>query len=195
MKAHQIFRFLFGFSGRMARRPFWITYVAEQIVVIALAIILINVIEHDVRPSYWDEKLSWLSIVGSILLMIILLAAIVSILALISRRLHDTGRSFGGYIGLCFLNAVCSMIPVLGTIISLGLSVWVIVMLCQSSDNGDNEYGPAPLQSAKEETQREVCEQSSQEEHECTHLNGILLEPCEEDDQLLFEEAEADWTV
>ena len=189
MNARTIFQFLFGFSGRMARRPFWIAYMANQILVVAVVLLIINEVSSDFRLVYWEEQHHWLTIVDTILLSIIVLAVIINGLALVSRRLHDTGRSFGAYIGISFLISVCSLIPFLGQIISIGLFIWLIIMFCQPSDSEDNIYGPAPQQYYMVETTTEVNEQDSQEEFDYTHLNGILLEPCDdEDDQLLFEE-------
>lgn len=195
MKAHTIFQFLFGFSGRMTRKPFWIAFMANQILVVALVLLLSNAASSDFRLVYWEKK-QWITIVETIVLSIIVLAVILNELALVSRRLHDTGRSLGAYIGICSLGSICSFIPFLGRIISLGLFIWIFVMLCQPTDYDDDTYGPAPLQKNVEETPLIVNDQDSQEEYNCTHLNGILLEPCDdEDDQLLFEEKESEWTL
>jgi uncharacterized membrane protein YhaH (DUF805 family) len=50
-------------------------------------------------------------------------------LAVLVRRLHDTGRS-----GFWFF---ITLIPIVGLI-------WLIVLLCQRSQEGDNEYGANP---------------------------------------------------
>lgn len=50
-------------------------------------------------------------------------------IAVVVRRLHDTGRS-GGYYFISF-------IPLIG-------SIWLLALMCQEGDYGDNAYGPDP---------------------------------------------------
>lgn len=52
-------------------------------------------------------------------------------LAVVVRRLHDIGKS--GWMILI------SLIPIVGTI-------WLLVLLCTDSEEGDNEYGSCPKQ-------------------------------------------------
>ncbi len=196
MKARKIFQFLFGFRGRMTRKPFWIAYVADQILLALSVMLFIELLFLDDRPDYWSESIHWLSIVGVVLLCIITLVALISGLAFISRRLHDSGRGFGGFVALCFVGCVCNLIPLLGPIISLGLSIYVFILLCQPTDFEDETYGPAPKRDVvSEESTMTEEEQCRLEEYNLTHLNGILLEPAEENDQTLFEEADPDWSL
>ena len=58
------------------------------------------------------------------------LATLAPVVALVARRLHDTGRS--GWWQLL------SLIPVVGTIA-------VIILLLRPGEAGTNQYGPSPL--------------------------------------------------
>lgn len=186
----KIFHFLFSFNGRMTRKPFWIAYVADHLILGLSVMFFTELLLLNARSD------SILAIVGMVLLCIIMLAAVVSGLAFISRRLHDSGRGFGGFLALAFVGSVCSLIPLLGPFISLGLSIYVIVLLCQPTDFEDETYGSAPKRDAvSEENTMTEEEQRFIEEYNRTHLNGILLEPAEEDDQMLFEEADPDWSL
>ncbi|WP_010523027.1 DUF805 domain-containing protein [Aquimarina agarivorans] len=57
------------------------------------------------------------------------LAVALPSLAVVVRRLHDIGKS--GWFFLIIL------IPLIG-------AIWLIVLLCQDSEPGPNEYGPNP---------------------------------------------------
>lgn len=186
------FSFLFGFNGRMARKHFWISYVADYLILGLSVMLFTELLLLNAR----SDSIHWLAIVGMVLLCIVMLAAVVCGLAFISRRLHDSGRGFGGFLALAFVGSVCSLIPLLGPFISLGLSIYVIVLLCQPTDFEDETYGSAPKRDAvSEENTMTEEEQRFIEEYNRTHLNGILLEPAEEDDQMLFEEADPDWSL
>jgi uncharacterized membrane protein YhaH (DUF805 family) len=57
------------------------------------------------------------------------LAVLVPSIAVAARRLHDTGRS--GWWQLI------ALIPIIG-------AIWLIVLLCLDSNQGDNKYGANP---------------------------------------------------
>ena len=176
----------------MTRKPFWIAYVADHLILGPSVMFFTALLLLNARP----DSIHWLAIVGMALLCMVMLAAVVSGLAFISRRLHDSGRGFGGFLALAFLGSVCSLIPLLGPFISLGLSIYVIVLLCQPTDFDDETYGPAPKRDVvSEDNTPTEEEQRSLKEYNRTHLNGILLEPSEEDDPLLFEEDEPNWSL
>lgn len=99
-----------GFEGRARRKEYWM-------------FVLFNVIASVV-----------LTILGSIIGIKTVLSGIYSLavllpsLAVVIRRLHDTGRS--GWMILL------SLIPLVGSII-------LLVFMCQDSQD-DNKYGPNP---------------------------------------------------
>ncbi|MDP5076762.1 MAG: DUF805 domain-containing protein [Nonlabens sp.] len=108
------------FSGRARRSEYWYWQLFHFIVVIILYVPMIIGIatENEV-----------FSIPFSILILLYVLATMIPSLAVIVRRLHDTGRSGWNYF--------ISLIPFVGTIILL---VW----LCEDSKHGTNQWGPNP---------------------------------------------------
>ena len=104
------------FHGRASRKEYWMFYLFNTVIAIALSIIdgFINI-----------------RVVGGIgiLYLIYLLAVIIPSLALAFRRLHDTNRS-------AWWCLIC-IIPIIGVIIFL-------VFMVTDSTQGDNKYGPNP---------------------------------------------------
>lgn len=99
-----------GFQGRARRKEYWLFSLISFFVSIMLLIV---------------EGMTDLT---GVLTIIYYFATILPSLAVVVRRLHDTGRSGWWY----FL----SLIPLVGPII-------VLVFLCQDSVE-NNEYGPNP---------------------------------------------------
>ena len=86
------------------------------------------------RPEYWwfqffNLLLSLLVLAQPALALLALLATLLPGLAVLVRRLHDTGHS-----GAFFFIA---LIPLVGSII-------LLVTLLSSGDPGQNQYGPPP---------------------------------------------------
>jgi uncharacterized membrane protein YhaH (DUF805 family) len=105
-----------NFEGRAARPEFWWWI---------LAVWIINIIIAAVTGTFTGNTGSFLSIIGTIISIILVLAT----LAVGSRRLHDTGKS--GWLQLLYL------IPCVGWIV-------VFILCAQPGTPGDNPYGPAP---------------------------------------------------
>ncbi len=103
------------FDGRSHRTEYWTFVLCDLIIILALAV-----------PSF---------VVAPLRLVLVLyrLAVIVPGLAVMVRRLHDTGRS-----GWWWL---ISLVPVVG---------WVVILIytVQDSQPGSNQYGPNPKQVA-----------------------------------------------
>lgn len=97
--------------------------------------------DFDGRASrsefWWFALAAWIvnllseAIAIQVLIIVISLALIIPQLAVGSRRLHDTGRS--AWWLLLYL------IPIVGWI-------WLIVLYCQPSQIGYNEYGADPIE-------------------------------------------------
>lgn len=70
-------------------------------------------------------------IVGTyfVIYMIYMLALMIPSLAVFVRRMHDVGKS-----GWWFF---ISLIPLIG-------GIWLLVLLCTDSNQGENNYGPSP---------------------------------------------------
>ncbi|WP_435921952.1 DUF805 domain-containing protein [Paenibacillus sp. DYY-L-2] len=100
-----------GFSGRARRKEYWMFVLFNFI-----AGIILGIIE---------------AIIGlpGILSGLYSLAILIPSLAVVFRRLHDTGKS-GWWI-------LISLVPIAGSII-------LLVFMCLDSDPGTNKYGPNP---------------------------------------------------
>lgn len=108
------------FRGRARRSEYWY-FILFNILVNILAVVLVTV-------GATMESAAVSGIVG-LALLVYGLASILPSLALVCRRLHDTGKS-GAYIFF-------GMIPVVGSILLL---VWMF----QDGDPATNQYGPSP---------------------------------------------------
>jgi len=107
------------FSGRARRSEYWYYALFNFLVAIALYIPIIALVVSD----------SELFFLPGILLLLYFLASFIPSLAVVVRRLHDTGRS-GWYYFM-------GMIPLVGGII-------LIIFLVEDSKPGTNEWGPNP---------------------------------------------------
>ncbi|MER5640908.1 DUF805 domain-containing protein [Kitasatospora sp. NPDC002227] len=104
-----------GFGGRARRKEYWMFQLFNIIAVIVLEIA--------------DRLLS----TNGVLTLIYLLAVLVPSIALVVRRLHDTGRS-GWWV-------LIGVVPFVG-----GLVLLVFTLL--EGHPGENEFGPNPKQNA-----------------------------------------------
>ena len=104
------------FEGRARRKEYWYFVLFNAVIAIVLGII--------------DGAIGWnantgIGVLGGLYSLFVLVPS----LAVLFRRLHDTGRS-----GWAIL---FNLIPVVGWII-------VLVFVCQDSQPGANEYGQNP---------------------------------------------------
>ena len=109
-----------SFSGRAGKKTFWTFFLTNVVV----GIILGAVITVLTRVSRVFGFLNILDFAFSI-------ATGIPGLALLVRRLHDTGKS--GTTAL--LNLICCVGPII-----------CLVFAAQDGDAGDNQYGPAPIE-------------------------------------------------
>lgn len=112
------------FEGRARRMEYWVFVlcnVAISCMISFLDIILGTIFNYS--PFIIDGT--------GILAIIYSLAVLLPSIAVLVRRLHDTGRS-GYWILLSF-------IPLIGGII-------LIIFLCLPSEEGENEWGPDPFE-------------------------------------------------
>jgi len=105
------------FSGRSRRSEYWY-FVLFNIIFAIVAIALDNLLGTTITDLPY----------GAFYFIYVLIVLIPG-LAVLIRRLHDTGKS-GAYI-------LISFIPLIGTI-------WLLVLLFTEGDTGDNEYGADP---------------------------------------------------
>lgn len=106
-----------NFSGRARRTEYWM-FVLFNLIFMVAAIILDNVLGLTVDGVPYG-----------LFYFLYAFAMLLPSLAVVVRRLHDTGKS--GW--MIFI----SIIPFIG-------SIWLLVLLCLDSDAGENEYGPNP---------------------------------------------------
>lgn len=114
-----------NFSGRARRKEYWYTALANIIILLPIYLLMLFSVfqmEKTGEPSI----LFW---VCYGLIILYGLAVFIPGLALIARRLHDTGRS-GWYYLLAF-------IPFVGFII-------ILVFFVEDSKPGENKWGPNP---------------------------------------------------
>lgn len=99
------------FSGRARRTEYWMFVLFNFIFGVVAAIL-------DASIGSWG-----------LLSLFYGLAVLIPGLAVVVRRLHDTGKS--GWMILI------SLIPIIG-------AIWLFVLMVLDSDPGDNQYGPNP---------------------------------------------------
>lgn len=111
------------FSGRAPRKEFWTFYLVNAAVVILVgAFYGDGLMRHPMGISVYSPSVDTF-------LFAFLVVTILPTLAVIVRRLHDTGRR-GWWVLLGF-------VPVVGGLI-------LLILLLFQSQPGANRYGPAP---------------------------------------------------
>lgn len=101
-----------NFSGRARRSEYWYFLLCNLLIAMLLGLLV-----------------ALLGTIGMVLYVFYGLAVLIPSLALVSRRLHDVGKSGWFYfIGL---------IPVIG-------SIWLLVLFCTEGNIGPNQYGEDP---------------------------------------------------
>lgn len=108
-----------NFEGRARRQEYWMFILFNFIIQVGLWILF--VIFGAISPP--------LVFVPGIALLIYALYVFIPNLAVLVRRLHDTGNS--GWMLLV------SLIPLIG-------GIWLLVLLCTEGNYGPNQYGPDP---------------------------------------------------
>lgn len=114
------------FDGRSRRSEYWMFNLFNILAIFALA--ALGGVGIAASPDYGGVLFVPLGVYA--------LAAVIPSLAVSVRRLHDSGKS--GWLLLLFV--VLGLIPIVGFI----TAVIQIVIMCQDSDPGPNQYGPNP---------------------------------------------------
>jgi uncharacterized membrane protein YhaH (DUF805 family) len=87
-------------------------------------------------PLFW---------VGLAIMLLWFLGTIIPMIAVTVRRLHDREMSGWWYLGFIVVVFALTLIPLIGTLITLVLDVvWIVVMALPGTP-GPNKYGPDPL--------------------------------------------------
>lgn len=105
------------FNGRARRKEYWM-FILFYIIFAIVAIILDNILGLAM------ESIGYGPLYG-----LYTLAMFIPSLAVVVRRLHDTGKS--GWMVLV------SLIPLVG-------GIWLLVLMATEGNAGENEYGPDP---------------------------------------------------
>ena len=114
------------FRGRSRRSEYWFIQLFLVVTNIAVAII-------DLALMGWDVDRFVANGGGGIVGLVWILVTIVPALAVLVRRLHDTGKS-GWW-------ALVGLLPLVGAIV-------LLVFTVTDSSPGENKFGPSPKESA-----------------------------------------------
>lgn len=109
-----------GFSGRARRKEYWMFALFNMIIIFGL-----NFLAGIVMSASEDGGMMATSFLGGLYGLAVFLPS----LAVIVRRLHDTGKSGWYYLWI--------FVPLIGLIL-------VFIALVKDSDPGENKYGPNP---------------------------------------------------
>jgi uncharacterized membrane protein YhaH (DUF805 family) len=114
------------FDGRSRRKEYWMFILFNLIAIMLLSGLAVAgmVLSRDTGPYLF------------IPMVIYALAALIPSISVATRRFHDIGKSGWMLLLLCVLG----IIPVVGFI----CGIIQIVLLCQDSQPGANQYGPNP---------------------------------------------------
>jgi uncharacterized membrane protein YhaH (DUF805 family) len=133
---------LFSFSGRVNRRPYWLTSIAMLLLIVILVGIVFMLM---------DISLSLFVVLGVLYIPLLWIA-----FAIGAKRLHDRDKSAWWLLLFYILPSILSNVAdstsglgILLWLISTALSIWAFVELgCLRGTVGPNRFGPDPLQAA-----------------------------------------------
>lgn len=127
------------FSGRASRSEYWWSFLFLIIAEVVVAGVLFALAAAlGVGDDLGTGGFSTLMIVFVVLFFVFMLAAIIPMIAVAVRRLHDRNMSGWWYLGLAVLGAV----PYVGFLATIALFVLMVL----KGTEGDNRFGPNPLQ-------------------------------------------------
>jgi len=109
------------FSGRARRKEYWM-FVLFNMIFSIVAVILDNILGTAIEGIGYG-----------LFYILYCLAVLIPGLAVLVRRLHDSGKS-----GWFFFIV---LVPIIG-------GIWLLVLLCTDGNAGENEYGANPKENA-----------------------------------------------
>lgn len=136
--SNNIFSFLFGFRGRLPRRTFWPAFAVNRILIISISFLVLKVLFDIDDPSVSSDLFKT---APGIIFIVVYAILFLNALSLVTRRFHDTGKSVGTYFAMVIIGGGLSWFPLIGPMLALGMTIGIIVILCQPSDR-DNQFGP-----------------------------------------------------
>ena len=133
------------FSGRATRSEYWFFVLFNGVVTIALAVLAAAA---SLRAPTVHQSAAWTP--AQLPILVYYVAALLPSLAVLVRRLHDTGRSgwwvFGAFLAgtlMAFSNAFPNYALILA-IPAFLLSLIILAFTIQDGEREANRYGPSP---------------------------------------------------
>ena len=114
-----------NFNGRASRQEYWM-FTLFMIIFGIVAMVADNILGTVFTIGEGSYSVS---MVYGWIYMIYNLALVLPALAVVVRRLHDTGKSGWFYFII--------LIPLVG-------SIWILILFCTDSNPGEDTYGPSP---------------------------------------------------
>jgi len=158
--------YLFGFSGRINRAKYWLWVLLYVIAAIAVTVIAYAITIYATNGD---------PLAGNIVQFVFFIAALISSLAVVAKRLHDRNKSawwillfvvapsvlVGIGAGTTFYAAITGaigndiggdiggmgLVGIACTLAAIAISIWAFIELaCLRGTVGPNQYGPDPLE-------------------------------------------------
>lgn len=159
---------MFNFSGRARRAEFWwfmlFTFLASMALQVAAVLMLGMPVQAALSDAAAVEALArqqeaLLVAYGPAILLATVFLYWLPYLAVMVRRLHDTGRrgwwllkpmalSLGAMLALGALvmgGGALTLLALPLALVPIGAAIWQIVVLCLPGEEGDNRFGPDPI--------------------------------------------------
>ena len=150
------------FGGRSGRKEYWIAGVIHTLIISVVWLLKMapSTLQQLFDSSWWPDRIVGESYrIGSTTIELYILVMAIPILAVTTRRLHDTGRS--GSWQLFPVLALC--IPFLGRQVGIAFfssgfalaflllvpSIVLLIFVAQAGTAGDNKYGAVPDESSR----------------------------------------------
>ena len=143
---------MFVGKGRASRKEFWLFHLIGPLSVV-VAMIFLTLIRILVPIEAFNTIIS-------LLWLVYIVGLLIALVAISIRRLHDTNRN-GAFIFLVF-------VPLGGIVL--------LILHCLQGTDGDNKYGPNPLQGANLANQTSISTQTLYEENEVARLRMQIEE-------------------
>lgn len=135
------------FSGRARRTEFWSFALFNLLIALGISIftsllVFIVMLMLDDSGAGLLIALPTMAIATYIVSTVFMLATLIPGLAVASRRLHDTGRSFWWI--LLSLTGILMIIPIIGLLLGIAGPITLLVFYFMDSEPMTNQYGPNP---------------------------------------------------
>jgi len=163
MKNQSFFARYFSFSGRMARRPFWIdvAIVVPVMLLSSAGSFLLMYLVEDPNTASWA---------GVIIFGILNFGLLIHLLSIGCRRYHDIGKGTIEFFSYALLAIILSFVPWVGWIGTLIVIIKLAIQMTGESEERHNCYGPVPESSPAEKSD-EVSHPADTENTQTDNVN------------------------